>query len=360
MSWPLLVSAAEASGDLLGGPLVAELRRRRPDLHVAGIAGPAMRAAGVLPLGRVEDLGAAGLVEILPALPRIIRLRGRLQAAMRQGRPRVAVLIDAPDLHLALHRPARRAGVRAVQLVAPQFWAWRPGRARRLASVVDRVLCLFRWEVDALAAHGADAVWVGHPVLERMRSVSRSTGRERTVLALLPGSRTAERARCLPAFLAAARALGAEGELDVVVSGPVGTSLPVGVRLDPRPGIDVLADADAALVAAGTATLEAGLLGVPFVCAAALHPMSALVARRLLGVDHVALPNILLGRRAFPEVVQDLSVDALTKPLRPFLEDPLAGQIHGRMLAEELKERLGPPGFAARAAEAVLDLGDRP
>jgi len=154
--------------------------------------------------------------------------------------------------------------------------------------------------------------------------------------------------------------LAAEPELDVVVSGPLGTPVPAGVRLDSRPGIEILADADAALVAAGTATLEAALLGVPFVCAAALHPISAVVARRLLEVDHVALPNILLGRRAIPEVVQDLSVSALVKPLRAFLEDPLAGQIHGRMLADELRERLGPPGFAARAADAVLELGDRP
>ena len=225
---------------------------------------------------------------------------------------------------------------------------------------MDRVLCLFRWEVEALAAHGADAVWVGHPVLERVRRVTRSAGRERPCLALLPGSRSAERARCLPAFLGAAQVLAAEPELDVVVSGPLGTPVPAGVRLDSRPGIEILADADAALVAAGTATLEAALLGVPFVCAAALHPISAVVARRLLEVDHVALPNILLGRRAIPEVVQDLSVSALVKPLRAFLEDPLAGQIHGRMLADELRERLGPPGFAARAADAVLELGDRP
>jgi lipid-A-disaccharide synthase len=360
VSWPLLVSAAEASGDLLGGPLVAEISNRRPDMHITGIAGPALRAAGVAPIGRVEDLGAAGLVEVLPALPRLIRLRRRLQAALNEGRPRVSVLIDAPDLHLALHGPARRAGVRTVQLVAPQFWAWRPGRARRLASVVDRVLCLFRWEVDALAAHGADAVWVGHPVLERAQAMTRTGGRERLCLALLPGSRTAERARCLPAFLAAAQVLAAERDLDVVVSGPLGTRMPDGVRLDPRPGLQVLAAADVALVAAGTATLEAALLGVPFVCAAALHPISAAVAKRLLSVDHVALPNIILGRRAIPEVVQDLSVQALAPPLRPFLEDPLAGQIHSRMLAEELRSALGPPGFAARAADAVLELGDRP
>ena len=128
MSWPLLVSAAEASGDLLGAALVRELLARRPAMHVCGLAGPELRAAGALAIGRAEDLGVAGLVEVVPALPRVLSLRRRLQAALNEGRPRVGVLIDAPDLHLRLHRAARSAGVRTVQLVAPQFWAWRPGK----------------------------------------------------------------------------------------------------------------------------------------------------------------------------------------------------------------------------------------
>lgn len=361
LSWPLLVSAAEASGDLLGAPLVRELLRRRPALHVTGIAGPSLRAAGVVPLGRVEDLGAAGFVELLPALPRVLHLRRRLQAALQQGRPRVAVLIDAPDLHLSLHGPARRAGVRAVQLVAPQFWAWRPGRARKLATVVDQVLCLFRWEVDALRAHGADARWVGHPILERLAATARpARDPSRLRLALLPGSRAAERGRCLPAFLEAARRLSGGEAVEVVLSAPVGTRAPEGVLVDPRPGAEVLAGADVALVAAGTATLEAALLGVPTVCAASLHPISAAVARRFLVVDHVALPNIILGREAIAEVVQDLSPEALGAPLDLILADPEAARARAGAVAEELAERLGPPGFATRAADAVLELGDWP
>lgn len=337
----MVVSAAEASGDLLGGPLVEALRVRRPNLHVTGIAGPAMRAAGVTPIGRTEELGVAGLVEVVPALPRVLRLRRRLQAALA-SKPRVAVLIDAPDLHLRLHGPARALGVRTVQLVAPQFWAWRPGRAKALASIADRVLCLFRWEVEALRAHGADAVWVGHPVLERTQSRA-PTGQGRPRLVLLPGSRGHERRRCERAFAAAATALGDSVEVHVA---------------DAKNGLELLRAADLAVVAPGTATLEAALLGVPLVCAGALHPVSGFVARRLLAVDHVALPNLVLGRAAVPEVLQDLSVPALLAPLRPILADLAAAQQRAQELADELRAALGPPGFAARAADAVLDLAE--
>ena len=351
MSWPLLVSAAEASGDLLGAALVRELLARRPAMHVCGLAGPELRAAGALAIGRAEDLGVAGLVEVVPALPRVLSLRRRLQAALNEGRPRVGVLIDAPDLHLRLHRAARSAGVRTVQLVAPQFWAWRPGRAKTLGVLADRVLCLFRWEVEALRAHGADAVWVGHPVLERV-GARRLGGRGRPRLALLPGSRSSERARNLGAFLAAAEQV----DVDVVVSAPTGTPVPDGGVVDARPGLEVLRDCDAALVAPGTATLEATLLGVPTVCAGGLHPVSAWVARRLLATEHVALPNIILGRGAIPEVLQDLSVARLRTALESALK-PASAEA-AAPLAEELRDALGPPGFGARAADAVLELGD--
>lgn len=345
----LLLSAAEPSGDALAGPLLDALLRERPHLAVAGVTGPDMRAAGGAALSSLADVGAlsaGGLVELLPQATTLLRTRRLLHRAV-DGRPDGVVLVDAPDLHLPLLARAKGRGLPTVQVVAPQFWAWRPGRARKLARIADRVLCLFRFEVKRLEAAGTSATWVGHP-LATLEPPSVPERRRPRVL-LLPGSRRGERARSTAPMLAAASALG---DVDVVLSWMGAEPPPTGVTLAQGDGREELADCDAALVAAGTATLEASLLGVPQVVVASAHPVTAALARPLIQTPWFALPNVLLGRAAVPEVVQDLDVPALTRALSA----ALSRREEARALAEEVRAALGGPGFADRAAAAVLEV----
>lgn len=353
----LLLSAGERSGDLLGGLLLTELLGRRPDLRVTGVAGDAMRAAAgdrLTPIAHIEQLSGAGFVELLPRLPSILRVRRSLVRAITQGRPDLAVLIDAPDLHLPLLKRARRAGVPAIQLVSPQFWAWRAGRATQLRDRAELVLCLFRFEQELLREAGAEATWVGHPIVERAAHARAESVRStRPRLVLLPGSRPHERARHLGPFLRAAQQATSGREVEVVLSWPAHLPAPAkGVQTSSAEGLALLAGADAALVAPGTATLEAAMVDCPLLVAGALHPLSAIVARQMIGSKHVALPNILVNAPRVPEVLQDLSPQRLVPPLQALLHP--SARATATALRQQLSPILGPPGFAQRAAAAVL------
>lgn len=349
-----ILSAAEPSGDALAGPVLSELARRRPDLRWTGFGGASMRGVPTFdPLGDVADLSAAGLVEILPSLPRILRAGTRLRRAIGTGPP-IAVFVDAPDLHLPLAREARAGGARTVQFVAPQVWAWRPGRARFLARHFDLVLCLFRFEVQGLLGSGVRAAWVGHPLADRLAGPEVPRGAEGTpVLAVLPGSRPAEIARHLGPFVAAAHAALAGRGGEIVVPWRLAARPPAlrGVRFETAAGIDVLRRADVALVAAGTASLEAAALGVPQLAAVRVHPASAAIARRLLRTRWVALPNVLLGDQVVPEHVQDLS--GVARGLAAMLDDLPSARERAVDVAARLREVLGPPGFALRVADSL-------
>ena len=352
----LLVSAAEASGDRLAAELLGALRRLCP-VEARGCAGPALRAEGVEALVRVEDLSVCGAWELLARLPAIRRARAALRAALDE-RPDLVLTVDAPDFHLPLARAARARGIRAIGYVSPQLWAWRPGRARDVAAALDRLLCLFPFEPALYEPWGLDARFVGHPVVERLAGARREAVPGR--FALLPGSRPEELRRLLPVFLetaaiARSRRPGARFRLGLAeaLDGRDGLRARAeAVGVEPVDGlIAAAADAEAALVASGTATLELCVLGVPMVVAYQVHPSTWALGRLLVrGVRHLALPNILAEAELVPEHLQRLDPEALACDLlavaaRPGLAERLV----------ELRERLGPPGASERAARALLE-----
>ncbi len=350
---PNVLTAGEASGAALGALALAELEERCPGVQWTGYGDEAMRARpSFRPLGDVAHLSGAGLVELLPRLPQLIAARRALTAAVDAGPP-LAIFVDAPDLHLPLARRARGVGTRSVLLVAPQFWAWRPGRRDFVARNVDLTLCLFRFEVDAIRSVGGAAHWVGHPATERLPQRADRDPSRPPVIAVFPGSRVHEVERHLGPFLGAARAALGDGAGEIVVAWriPYPPKKRPGVTFTMRPGAEVLADADVALVAAGTATLEAAALGVPTVCGVAMHPVTASVARWLVRTPHVALPNVLLRERVIEEHVQDLG--GLEDGLARLLRDREAAQGRADEIAGRLKKELGPPGFARRVVDAV-------
>jgi lipid-A-disaccharide synthase len=359
----ILLVAGEASGDVHAANLLLALREAMPSVEAFGVGGERMRAAGLECLARTEELSLMGLAEVVRDLPRLLRLSSRVRREAVLRNPDVAVLVDSPDFNLPLAKHLHRRGVPVVVYVSPQLWAWREGRVRRIKRDVRKVLCILPFEVDFYAHHGVDAEYVGHPLVDELTPVlAAPPPRSPGVLALLPGSRWHEVVALLPAMLAAAAQLLREGRIERVrLIGAPGLDIerlrafaaagPVEVELVTSDRYPALASSAAALVASGTATLVCALLGVPMVVGYRLHGVSYWLARRLVRVPHVALVNLVAGRRVAPELVQEaFTVERLAATVGPLLE----GAAEQLPALEQVRERLGEPGASRRAAAAVL------
>jgi lipid-A-disaccharide synthase len=352
----LVISAVEASGDVLAAGLVEALSELCV-VQARGVAGPAMRAVGVAPLASVEDIAANGLWEVLRQLGPIQQARKALLASVVDDGADLVVFVDGPDFHLPLARKIRALDIPVVGYVGPQVWAWRPGRAKDLAKSLDRLLCLFPFEPEIYAPHGLDARFVGHPAVDRLAPATREP--KAAHYALLPGSRQQEIARLLPVFLEVAARVR---QVEPTARFRVGRAATVPPEwLAAAEGIDgveivdglvqAASCAQAALTASGTATLELAILDVPMVIAYAVHPLTYVVGKWLVrGVEHIGLPNILAGESIVPEHIQTLDPDILAEDLRAVSDDPAlrAGLVR-------VRSALGPAGGEQRAARALLD-----
>jgi len=375
------VVAGEHSGDQLGAALIAALRARTPALHCFGVAGPKMIAQGCEAWAASEELAVMGLTEILRHAPRLLRLRAALRQRFLAARPDVFVGIDAPEFNLPLARRLKQAGIRSVQYVSPQVWAWRQGRVRTIGASCDLVLCLLPFETEFYRDHGVPAVFVGHPLADEIPlSVDRDGARRalgleptRLLIALLPGSRIGEVARLAAPFAAAAARIAAV-RADAQFLAPMASAaaresflkhiaqvpcLPT-IRVLEGEAQRALAAADAAIVASGTATLETLLTGRPMVVAYKVSAPTAFLLRtlKLVKVRYFSQPNLLAGRRLVPEFFQEqVQGAALGEALLKELED----RDHVRELLDAFTEihRSLRRGGAARAAEAILECAGR-
>ncbi len=371
------IVAGEASGDTLGAAFIEALRARVPDAEFFGVAGPKMAAAGCTAWETSDALAVMGVTEVLAHLPRLWRLRRRLTREFLGARPDVFVGIDAPEFNLGLERRLKGA-MPTVQYVSPQVWAWRQGRVRTIGGSCDLVLCLLPFETRFYDAHHVRAVFVGHPLADRIPlDVDRASARRAlglpaaaTIVAVLPGSRAGEVSR-LGADFARGCALLAARRPDVAFVAPMAHAatrelfaaqwrreagtLPV---LLTDGGADTaLIAADVVLVASGTATLEAALCKRPMVVAYRLGALTALLLRTLglVKVPYFSQPNLLAGERLVPEFFQEaVTPEALAGALEAELTDParvamLAARF--RQIHESLRV-----DAARRAADAVLAL----
>ena len=356
----------------------------RPGLRAFGAGGPLLRAEGCETLVRAEDLSVMGIAEVLPAIPRIFRALRTLRRAAQQRQPRAALLIDSPDFNLRLARKLRRLGVRVAYFIGPSVWAWRTYRVRQIARDVARMLVILPFEAEFYARHGVNAVYVGNPLADGFRpalpatstptttstpraDLRRTLGLDarRPVLALLPGSRRQEIRRIWPALLGAARLL-LERMPDLQLVVPVAPTvrpewlradLPVAFVAGRAP--EVLAAADAAVVASGTATLEAALAQVPTVVVYRLSWLSWIVGRLLVRVPFVSLVNLLAGRGLVPELLQrDCTGARIAESAAPLLTAGEArdAQLEGMRQIREGLAPAGSPGAARRAAEEIAAL----
>ncbi len=337
--------AGEASGDVLGARLMAALRRQCPTVVLRGVGGVRMEEAGLRSLFPMRELAVMGLVEILPRLRGLSRRLGEAVADIVRHRPDLVVTIDSPGFALRLLRRIAPLGIPRVHYVAPQVWAWREHRVREYPGLWDRLLCLLPFEPTFFARHGLDARHVGHPVLQSGADTG-DGARFRTdhglrpdapVLVLMPGSRRSEVPRLLPVFGRTLSLLAERlpGLVPVVVASPVvAATVARAVRRWPvRPIVvteladkhDAFAAAGAALTKSGTSTLELALAGVPMAVTYRVNPLTAAIARRLIRVPHVAMVNLLAGRRLVPELLQrDCRSRRLADTVMTLLGDPAA------------------------------------
>lgn len=316
----ILVSAGEASGDRYAAGVVSALKRALPDAHFFGCGGPRMRQAGVQAVVRTEDLAVVGLFEVLRHVPRIHGLYRKLAAAAAESRPDLAILTDAPDFHLRLAAQLRDLGVPVAYYVAPQVWAWRRRRIKKIRKLVDHLLVIFPFEEEFFRQHGVEASFVGHPLSDLARVSSdredffrlHSLDRTGKLVAILPGSRKGESLRHLPALRDAARHLVAEGIQQFVLPASATTGRAFFESHWNGPPIhvvegavqDCIGHSDVALVASGSATVETAILGTPMVTFYKLAWPSYYLARMLVDVPYYSMVNLLAGKPVIKECIQ--------------------------------------------------------
>lgn len=372
----VMIVAGEASGDLHGSLLVREMRSLNPAISFYGIGGGKMKEAGVELLASAADIGVVGFTEVFSKLGTFIKIIGDIRKSMDRCKPNLVILIDFPDFNLNfVARAAKKRGIRIFYYISPQVWAWREGRVKQIKRMVDKMAVILPFEVDFYAGHGYAVQYVGHPLRDKVKtSLTRSEARchfglaeERTTIGLLPGSRTAEINRLLPEMMDAAKLISkkipdaqyilplADTLREESVAGIIGASgLPV--KIVSGHTYDALAACDLAIVTSGTATLETGLMGVPMVIIYKMSILSALIGKLIINPRYIGLVNIIAGKTVAPELIQlnatgpRIASETLAILLNPDKKQEMIRELHN------IREKLGEPGAARRAAQIACDM----
>jgi lipid-A-disaccharide synthase len=383
----IFISAGEASGERYGALLIERLKLLLGDsaqkASFFGMGGPRMEAAGLERVVRAEEMAVMGITEVVRHLPQIYRGYAKLRQAIRERRPGVAVLIDFPDIHLKLARDLHRLGIPVIFFVSPQLWAWKKHRIKLVRKYVSRMLVIFPFEEPFYRDRGVEAEFVGHPLAElplpapSREQFARENGLDpdATWIGLLPGSRMKEIRANLPGMLEAGRALARNAPQRQFLL-PLAPTLDPAQQAETRELIEsrgaaaivrLVADARAALlharasvVASGTATVEAALIGNPFMVVYRVSPLTYAIAKRVVSVPHVAMANLVAGKRVVPELIQgDFTTGNIILEMERLLPDGVPRQSMMKELAQIrglLRPREGGLGAIERVAKITLEL----
>ncbi|MBI4800647.1 MAG: lipid-A-disaccharide synthase [Desulfarculus sp.] len=372
----VVIVAGEASGDAHAARLIQALRQLEPGLEVSGVGGPALEAAGARLLYRAEDLALVGVSEVFGKLKLIWEALRGLSQHLKAERPDLVILVDFPDFNFRVAKRAKALGLKVLYYISPQVWAWRPKRALKMPKLMDHLAVVFPFEEQFYQGVAPDlkVTFVGHPIMDEDEANRQKAGQVLPVpqgaelVGLLPGSRHSEISRLLPLMIETARYMRAQNPrlhfLLPLAPGLTLDDLEPHISEGAMPGLTVLHGRAAAImaqsrvliVASGTATLQAALAGTPMVVVYKTGALNALVARKLIKVNHIAMPNLIAGREVIPEVLQEKATpQAVGDAALALMAE---GGQRREMIAGlgEVRGKLGQPGASRRVAELARDM----
>ena len=367
--------AGEVSGDLHGSHLVEALQRIEPEIQFFGVGGEGLKGRGMKLLYPAQSLSVVGITEVFVKLRTVLKALRGLKGSLEREKPDLIILIDFPEFNLRLAKIARRRGIPVVYYISPQIWAWRPQRIKLIARVVKKMIVLFPFEVPLYETAGVDVEWVGHPLLDIVKptlpkeKAFREFGLDpkRRTVGLLPGSRIHEIERLLPPLLASAHLLQKEiPDLQFVIPLAPGISRTIlssqmknisfPVKVVEGFTYDVMNLSELLIMASGTATLEGAILGKPMIIVYKVSLPSYWVGRALIRVDHIGLVNLVAEREIAPELIQkDVNPERIADEASRILRDPILSRKMAESM-DEVRQKLGEPGAAQRAAQIVSSL----
>lgn len=371
----MLVIAGELSGDMHAAGVVRALKADRPDLHVYGIGGDRLREAGMEIVVEARDMAVLGLWEVLKRYGFLRGVFKRMVRLARERKPDAVLLIDYPGFNLRFAAEMQKLGIKVIYYVCPQVWAWHRSRITKMARILDRLLVIFPFEVDVFAGTGLRVDYVGHPLVDEARREKASEPgpalpwRGSRRLAILPGSRRQEIDRILPPMIQAAGILqrrdpsvsvmvaAASPEMATLIRGRLLgiTGRPLALEVVVGSTRRMLREASAALVKSGTSTIEAALMGCPMVVVYRTAELTYWLGKRLIQVPYLGMANLIAGREAFRELIQDAaSPEALAAAVDPLLRDTPERAASVEAVAE-VSHKLGAGGAAERAAAVVRE-----
>ena len=370
----ILISAGEASGDIHAAAVTAAIKKIDSSAEVFGMGGDALRNAGGEVLFDIKDHGVMGFVEVLKKLPDLFKLRDDFEKVMDERKPDCLITVDYPGFNMKLAKLAHDKGIPVVSYIAPSAWAWHKSRAKKVAKIVDKVACIFPFEYDVYKEAGAYVEFVGHPLVDIVRpSMTKEeamafAGKEegKKLILLMPGSRLMEIEKMLPTLLEAAKIIKKQlPEVSFVM--PRAGTIPISlleekiqasgldVKITEGNNYDLFSVADLALATSGTVTLEAALCGLGSVIVYKTNPVTYFIAKLLVNIPHIGLPNIVAAKSVVPELIQnDFTPAKVAQEALALLESE-----RNAKMKEDLayvKERLGKPGAVGRVAELVLKI----
>jgi lipid-A-disaccharide synthase len=369
----ILISSGEASGDTYGAQLIEVLQSKAASVEIFGAGGERMRAAGFEATVHARDISVVGIAEVISHLPKIYGEYKKLLREIDRRRPDVAVLIDFPDWNFRLAQELHRRRIPVVYYVSPQLWAWRPARIEQVKKFVTKMLVIFPFEEAWYRERGVEAEYVGHPLVDIPPPQPLAWSSAKIPVALLPGSRRKEIAMNLPTMVAAAQLLGGEYQFLLPIAFTVDPEWVAGILEDhmgsdagrvtlERDARSVLAQSRAAMVASGTATVEAALIGTPFVMVYRVSPVTYTLGRGMVKVPFFAMPNLIAGREIVPELIQkDFTAENVVRYMREIIAD---GPRREKMLADfaELRHELTVSSdgtVASRVADRIFQLASQ-
>jgi lipid-A-disaccharide synthase len=372
----ILLSAGEASSDMYAARLARDLRERT-GARIFGMGGPRMAEAGVELIADYHEVAVVGIAEVLHKIPSVVSVQNRLAREAVRRKADLTILVDSPGTHLGVARRLKPKKIPVGYFIGPQIWAWRAGRVRIVRRRVKKMVVIFPFEEPIYRNAGVPVEFVGHPLVDTVKAsltreefaAKHNLDSAKPIVALLPGSRKGEIARNYPAIaqacarIASRRGPASQTQFVHVAAPGLGPELfaphtPPNLKILRLEGeaYDALAASDCAIVASGTATIEAALLGTPMVVVYRVSPVSAFLARPLIRTKFFAMPNLIAGEQVVPELIQDrFTVDALENETRRLIESPdLRAAMRAKLAV--VSSRLGPGGAIERAADVFAGM----